>query len=179
MKDGEVDSWEDKDHILNTKGFHHFHLNMNILSSGISERTDDVLFAHITRVTFRAMGIFDHSVFEAVDGPGHLTSERERLWRMHEKFVSFGMKPGTVYMSNPIMSSGHPAYLIRMCDYYTQIIEGIEPKLDDRAYVNSLYNSAGIQPPNKYNFEWYFKDLDLTIVDKKTNILFVLQKGHM
>ena len=57
--DGEADSWDDKDQILNTKGFHHFHLDMELETSGLSKRTDDVLFAHVTRDSFHAVGIFD------------------------------------------------------------------------------------------------------------------------
>ena len=179
IKDGEVDSWEDKDQLLNTKGFYHFHLSMNIQSSGIAARTDEVLFGYVTRDTFRAMGIFDHSVFEPVDNSGKMTSERERMWDLHEKYASYGMKPGTIYLSNPIMSSGHPAYLIRMCDYYTDIIRNIEPKLDDRDYINSIYKIAKIPPPSKFNFEWHFEGLDLTIHDKRTETYFTLQKGHI
>jgi hypothetical protein len=91
VRDGEVDSWEDKDQLLNTKGFYHFHLNMNVQSSGLSERTDDVLLAFISRDSFHAIGIFDHSVFESTDSGGRMTAERERMWKLHEKHTTLGM----------------------------------------------------------------------------------------
>lgn len=56
-KDGLSDSWADKDQILNTKGFYHFHLSMNIQESGLAERTGEVLFAYVSRELFHAVGI--------------------------------------------------------------------------------------------------------------------------
>lgn len=179
VRDGEVDSWEDKDQLLNTKGFHHFHLNMNVQSTGLSERTDDVLFAFVSRDNFHAIGIFDHDVFEPVDNSRNMTSERERMWRLHEQYAILGMEPETVYMSNPITTSGHPLYLIRMADYYAQIIREYDLKLDDRLFVNSLYDQGKLSHPNKYNFEWRMDALDLGVFDKKTNVLFNIHKGHM
>lgn len=179
VKDGEVDSWEDKDQLLNTKGFHHFHLNMNVQSSGLSERTDDVLFAFVSRDTFHAIGIFDHSVFGPTDNGGRMTAERERMWKLHEKHTTVGMAPGTVYMSNPIMTSGHPLYMVQMCDHYARIMIEIDQKLDDRMFVNSLYEQGGLSVPSKYSFEWRFSGLDLCLFDKKANVFFCLHKGHI
>lgn len=179
IRDGQADSWEDKDQLLNTKGFHHFHLNMNVQSTGLSERTSDVLFAFVSRDKFHAIGIFDHDVFEPVDSNGNMTLERRRMWALHEKHATLGMKPGTAYFSNPITSSGHPLYLGRLADYYARIIREIDPKLDDRVYVNSLYAQGKLPPPKKYNFEWQMADLDLTVLDRKTNVLFSIHKGHI
>lgn len=179
IRDGQADSWEDKDQLLNTKGFHHFHLNMNVQSTGLSERTSDVLFAFVSRDKFHAIGIFDHDVFEPVDSNGNMTLERRRMWALHEKHATLGMKPGTAYFSNPITSSGHPLYLGRLADYYARIIREIDPKLDDRVYVNSLYAQGELPPPKKYNFEWQMADLDLTVLDRKTNVLFSIHKGHI
>ncbi|KXS31500.1 MAG: hypothetical protein AWT59_2367 [Candidatus Gallionella acididurans] len=179
IRGGDVDSWEDKDQLLNTKGFYHFHLNMNVQSSGLSERTDDVLFAFVSRDTFHAIGIFDHSVFDPAASGGRMTAERERMWKLHEKHTTMGMAPGTVYMSNPIMTSGHPSYLVQMCNYYARVIRDIDPKLDDRTFVNSLYEQGGLPAPSKYSFEWRFASLDLGLFDKKTNVFFSLHKGHV
>lgn len=179
IKDGEVDSWEDKDQLLNTKGFHHFHLNMNVQSSGLSERTDDVLFAFVTRESFHAIGIFDHSVFEQVDSDGNMNEERSRMWELHEKHERIGMQPGTVYVSYPIATSGHPVYIVRMADYYVRIIREYDVNLDDRDFVNKLYDEGNMLHPNKYNFEWQINNLDLSIYDKKTKVLFNLHIGHI
>lgn len=179
VRSGAVDSWEDKDQILNTKGFHHFHLNMNVQPTGLSGRTDDVLFAYVSRDAFHAIGIFNHSVFDPVDENGKLSDERSRMWKLHEKHVTLGMEPGTGFMSNPIMTSGHPMYLVRMADYYDEIIREYDSKLDDREYVNSLYDQGKLAHPSKYNFEWHIIDLDLCIYDKKTKVQFNIHFGHI
>jgi len=178
-EEGKVDSWEDKDQILNTKGFHHFHLNMSVQESGLSERTDDVLFAFVSRDEFQAIGIFDHDVFESADNNGIMNSERSRMWDLHEKHITFGMEPGTAYMSNPIMLSGHPLYLIRMSDYYFRIIKELDSKLDDRSFVNVIYEQGKFPSPKKCNLQWWFDSLDIGILDKKTNIFFSVHKGHI
>lgn len=179
IRTGEVDSWEDKDQILNTKGFHHFHLDMTIQNSGLSKRTDDVLFAFVERDKFHAIAIFDHSVFESADKTGLMNKERARMWGIHEKYTTIGMDPGSVYISNMIMTSGHPMYLIRMSDNYVNIIEDIDPKLEERAYINSLYDQGELPYPNKYKFEWLIDGLDLSLFDKKNNVTFNLKQGHL
>lgn len=179
IKNGDIDSWSDKDQILNTKGFHHFHLNMKIKPSGISERTNDVLFAQVNRTIFRAIGIFDHSVFDTIDEDGNMNTERSRMWKLHEKQVTFGMEPDAIYMSNPITASGHPVYLVQMADYYAKLIYECDPKLDDRKFINGLYDQGKMKHPNKYNFEWRINNLDLCIHDKKNEVLFNLHLGHI
>lgn len=179
VRDGEVDSWEDKDQILNTKGFHHFHLNMNIQSSGLSERTDNVLFAYVSRDEFHAVGIFNHSVFDPIDANGNMNGERSRMWRLHEKHVTSGMDPGTVYMSRPITTSGHPVYLFQLADYYARVVFENDSKLDDREFINNLYDQVNLDSPSKYSFEWRINALDLCVYDKKAQVLFVIHLGHI
>ena len=179
IKDGEAGSWEDKDQLLNTKGFHHFHLNMNVQNTGLSERTDDVLFAYVARKNFHAIGIFNHSVFEIADLNGNMNAERTRMWELHEKHTNQGMEPGTVYVNNPIMTSGHPLYVVEMGDSYARIVRGYDKKLDDREFVNSLYDQGKLPYPNKFNFEWQINGLDLCIFDKKTDVLFNIYQGHI
>lgn len=176
---GQIDSWEDKDQLLNTKGFHHFHLNMNVQNTGLSERTDDVLFAFVSRDIFHAIGIFDHSVFESTATKGSLTNERERMLQIHENYTTIGMAPETkYYISNVISTSGHPLYLVRMCDHYAHIIHDIDPKLDDRTYIKDILY-AEMQPPNNFNFIWQIDHLDLGIFDKQSQVFFKLYNGHM
>lgn len=179
IKDRGVDTWEDKDHLLNTKGFHHFHLNMNVQSTGLSERTDDVLFAYVARETFHAIGIFNHSVFDMADSNGAMNDERSRMWKLHEKHTTLGMKPGTVYMDHPIMTSGYPLYVVEMGDYYARIAREYDNKLDDREFINSLYDQGKLSYPRKFNFEWHINGLDLCIFDKKTEILFNIHLGYI
>jgi hypothetical protein len=179
VRDGEVDSWEDKDQILNTKGFYHFHLNMNVQGSGLSERTDNVLFAFVSRSEFHAIGIFDHSVFDSSDNSGNMSPERTRMWSLHEMHTTRGMEPGTTYISNLIMSSGHTMQLITQCDFYAKIIRDNDPKLENRDFINSFYDQGKLPHPNKFNFEWRMNSLDLGIFDKKTNVFFSIHQGHI
>ncbi|UQA50913.1 hypothetical protein [Vibrio sp. ED002] len=174
---GEVDSWEDKDQILNTKGFHHFHLNMKVQKSGISQRTDVVLFAKVERNKFHAVALFDHSVFDSSNELGKMPIERERMWNIHTKYESYGLEPGAVFYSHPIMSSGHPMYIVRMADYYTQVIEVIDPQLSERSLANDYYGQGKMKYPEKFKFVWHFDGLDLTVHDTKNNVNFLLVKG--
>ncbi len=179
MRDGEVGSWEDKDQVLNTKGFHHFHLDMEVQNTGLSKRTNEVLFAHVTRDKFYAIGIFDHSVFEPSDGNGNMNAERSRMWELHKKHITFGMEPGEAYISSPIASSGHPIQLVIMSDHYANMIRDYDPKLDDRNFVNDLYGQAKLSPPNKFKFEWHVDALDIGMFDKKTGVFFNVFPGYM
>ena len=61
-KGPDVDRWADKDFFLNAMGYHHFHLGTKIEPKGHVERTNEVLFAKVSRDTFSAIGIFGHSV---------------------------------------------------------------------------------------------------------------------
>lgn len=175
--DGEADSWDDKDQILNTKGFHHFHLDMELETSGLSKRTDNVLFAYVTRDSFHAVGIFDHSVFESSSDGGSLTDERDRMWKIHKKHVTIGMEPGTAYMSNIIMSSGHPMYLLRMADHYADIVKNTDPQLEQREFVNDIYDQGKLSRPNKFKLEWHLDGLDLGIIDKRNGVFFNALQG--
>jgi len=177
--DGEVDSWEDKDQILNTKGFHHFHLNMTVQSTGLSVRTNEVLFAKVTRTEFHAVAIFDHSVFDPADENGNLEAERKRMWEIHEKYTTMGMAPGTVYMTSPITTSGHPFGIRIMGDRYMNVVDQFDSKLTERAFVNQLYQDANMPSPERYKLEWQIDALDLVIFDKKNNVKFIVHQGYL
>ncbi len=177
--DGEVDSWEDKDQILNTKGFHHFHLNMTVQNTGLSVRTNEVLFAKITRTEFHAVAIFDHSVFDPADENGNLEAERQRMWDIHEKYTTMGMAPGTVYMTSPIATSGHPIGIRIMGDRYMMLVEQYDSKLTERTFVNQLYQDANMPSPERYKLEWQIDALDLVIFDKKNNVKFNVHQGYL
>lgn len=179
IRNGEADSWEDKDQLLNTKGFHHFHLSMNIQSTGLGERTDSVLFAFISRDQFHAVGIFDHSVFDKPNSLNGMTEARERMWSLHKKYTTFGMKPGTVYMNNPITASGHPLGIVTLADYYASIIGENDPKLEERNFVNELYAQSPLPSPERYKFEWNIEGLDLVLFDKKNRVAFNLFRAHI
>ncbi|AQV51666.1 TPA: hypothetical protein RMM48_004029 [Escherichia coli] len=179
IRNGDADSWEDKDQLLNTKGFHHFHLSMNIQSTGLAERTNNVLFAFVSRDQFRAVGIFDHSVFDKPDSLNGMTEERERMWTLHEKYITFGMKAGTVYINNLITASGHPVNLIMLADRYAAIIREYDQKAEDRIFVNELYAQSPLPSPERFKFEWRIEGLDLVLFDKKNRVAFNVYKAHI
>lgn len=126
-----TDKWEDKDFVLTVMGYHHLHLSQLVEGAGHVKRTDQVLFAQITKEKFIAIGFFDHSVFDAVDGAsGHINNERQRLWEIFDKRNTLGMQPGTVYMTNPIATSGHSLRHVRLASSFSRVIHQFDNKLD-------------------------------------------------
>ena len=60
----------------------------------------------------------------------------------------------------------------------TQIImREIDPKLDDRDFVEELYRGAESEKPRNPNLEWVLNFSDLGIYEKKLSHLFVLRRG--
>jgi hypothetical protein len=68
----------DKDFVLNTKGYHHFHLGAAAEKKGHTVRTNDVLFAEVTRDEFNVIAIFTHEVFDLG------SAEQTRLSQVHD-----------------------------------------------------------------------------------------------
>jgi hypothetical protein len=112
-----VDRWDDKDFLLNVMGFHHFHLGTKLEKKGFVERTDEVLFAFVTRTTFDVLGIFDHSVFENHD-PSAMPAP-----------------PGSYVIANMISLSGHQTGIVMLAQRYARWIKELDPKLDDREFL--------------------------------------------
>jgi hypothetical protein len=88
--------WADKDFLLNVMGFHHFHLGLTKEPAGHYKRTDEVLFALVSRDEFEVIGLFTHDAFEHDDN-GEMTPERRSLWTAHQKRLSQGRLPGEIY----------------------------------------------------------------------------------
>lgn len=101
---------------------------MKIQSTGLSERTNDVLFALVSRNDFHAIGIFNHDVFESIDNSGKITKERERMWSIYKQHQAM-----MIFENNQLTSRGLPRELVRMCHSYAQIIRKNDSKLLDRA----------------------------------------------
>ncbi|MFL7040283.1 hypothetical protein [Vibrio lentus] len=166
--EGKADSDEDKDKVLNTKGFHHFHLK------AMPNRTDEVLFARVTRTEFHAIAIFDHSVFNPKKCNESLEPEIRRMWDIHKKYATMGMPTGSGFMpTKPLSMSGHPVGMTFMTDYYMEIINQYDALLTERSFINDLYQFGNIDIPKKFKLEWKLNALDLVILDKKNNVSFV------
>ncbi|NBQ68160.1 MAG: hypothetical protein EBU46_04715 [Nitrosomonadaceae bacterium] len=171
-----VDSWVDKDFLLNVMGFHHFHLGTKLESAGHIERTDDVLFARVNREKFTAIGIFDHSVFESIDNG--MNDERKRLWEIFDEHTSQGVPEGSIFMSPPIAASGHPLHLVKLAQEYYRVILEVDPK-NEPEFLRELYRGLDLETevPSNLKLEWMLNFSDLGIYDKNHNNFFVLRKG--
>ncbi len=158
-------------------GYHHFHLGLSTEPKGFVTRTNDLLFAKVSRDSFTVLAIFDHSVFDMNFSTGTMTMERERLWSLFEEHSSRGLPPGSVYAPAMITTSGHSLHLVRLADNYSYIIREIDPKLDDIAYIQEMYQSAGIACPKKPKLPWHLNCLDLGLLDSSSNTFFILKYG--
>ena len=177
--DPDSDKWADKDFLLNVMGFYHFHLgDIQETGKNIAKRSDDVIFAKVDRRTFRAIGIFNHAVFENVDPVSkEMTSERMRLWQLFDQIVAKEAPPGSIVVPSMIATSGHTLHVVLRAQEYVRIIKEIDSKLDDREFVNSLYEETNIEPPKKPKIEWYLRGTDLGVFDRATNLFSVFRYG--
>ena len=169
-----VNRWADKDMLLNAMGYHHLHLDA-APTQGM--RSDDMVFAQVTRDTFTVVGIFDHSVFKKTEPTTAMTAERERLWEIFDERMTRGVPPGTVVAPPPIATSGHPVQLVMMAANYARTVNAIDPKLDDRSYVQGLYEQAHVLLSARPELRWQMHYLDLCLVDHAETCVFVLRKG--
>lgn len=178
MKGGQVDRWADKDFLLIVMGYHHFHLSLNIEPKGFVTRTNDLLFAKVSRHHFIVMAIFDHSVFDiSRTSNGDMTNERERLWAIFDAYSTRGLPPRSVYVPAMIATSGHSLHLVRLAQEYARIVREMDPKLDDRLYIQGMYQRAGVQCPKKPKVAWHLNVLDLGLLDLSSNMFFVFKYG--
>ncbi|BBL92390.1 hypothetical protein VroAM7_50430 (plasmid) [Vibrio rotiferianus] len=166
------DSWLDKDQILNTKGFYHLHLK-----SGKSNKGNIVLFVQVTRNELTAVALFDHSVFDS--GSPVLSPERERMRRIYDDIISEDLAPGSVYMSHPITTSGHPIFLHSMTQQYIHVINQVDSRLNDSAFHSELYEGNEHPIPKKPKFCWHIEGLDLGVYESKTHHFFIYRYGHI
>lgn len=173
-----TDRWEDKDFFLNTMGYHHLHLSQLIETAGHAKRTDDVLFAQVTKDKFHAIGFFDHSVFESIDSASlTMTAERERLWGIYEKRSSLNRKPGEIYISTPITTSGHSIYHTSLAGEFARAINLIDHKLDDLSSRSEVFADVPHEVVKAMKLRWHLNYLDLGLFDKTTSIFHVLRYG--
>ncbi|GLQ45660.1 hypothetical protein GCM10007862_07110 [Dyella lipolytica] len=168
--------WEDKDQILNTMGFHHFHLSSDVRDNGMTGRTKDILFAEIDNETFTAVAIVDHSVFESDLQDGRLTAEREKLWNISIRRKTEGLPEGTGIFPYLISSSGHNALIVMSAMHFSRVIEELDPKLEDNAFIDQLYAGANRERPRSPRLRWSMNHIDLGIADSK-DLFFTVAFG--
>lgn len=165
------DAWIDKDELLNTRDFYHLHLKPN----GRGE-SDVILFAMVNRNTFRAIGLFDHSVF---DKSGRVTSERERMLSVFYHIIQRELPSGSSLMTKPITMSGHPIHLHQLAWKYSSVIDEFDDKLSDREYVAALFKEGDLECPKKPKLKWMIFGLDLGFYELKSKVFFCLVEGYL
>lgn len=167
--------WEDKDFLLNVMGMHHFHIGEGLTATGLATRSDEVIFAAVSRSEFEVLGVFDHSVFE--DDHATMTPERERLWRTHDAYQSRDMEPGAVYIAGGygglgIATSGHPTMVVMKAQQVASAIQQMDQKLDDPSYILEL----GFDPSTA-KLLWAVNHLDFGVFDKTSNVFGIVNYG--
>jgi len=101
------DHWSDKDFLLNVMGFHHLHLK------ALPERTDDVVFAKVTRSEFIVIGFFNHDVFEPAEQVDDLlNTERKKLWELFDQHSKKNAPPNSIIIPSMISLSGHTVNMV-------------------------------------------------------------------
>lgn len=170
---GNNDRWEDKDFLLIVMGYHHFHLGPPS-EHGHADRTDDLLFAQVTRDKFYAIALFDHSVF---DKGSLMSAERERMWKLYDYRSSFGRPPGVYFGANAVATSGHSLDDVRMAQDYVRIVKEMDPQLDDLRARSALFPDLPHEDVKAQKLSWYLNGQDLGLIDHTTQVFFILRKG--
>ena len=172
-----TDTWADKDFLLNVMGLHHFHLGLTMEAAGHAARTNELLFASVTRDTFDIIGLFDHAAFEHANGA--MTPERQKLWTAYEAREAASNLPGQLSTGGfgglGITMSSHPIAVVRTAQEHLRVLREIDPKLDDPAYVRRLH-SKGVMPA-KPKLKWFYRHLDLGLVDEAASFFGVFKYG--
>jgi hypothetical protein len=176
---GKTVTWDDKDLLLNATGMHHFHLGTTFETAGHIARTNDVLFAAVSRSDFSVVGIYDHQVFE--DPSPTMTAERARLWQTYEDLQTAGQVPGQASMGGlggiGTSMSGHPTIIVRVAQEYCRVIRQVDAQLEDVQFLAKLYAGAGLSTPSKPKLTWTLNYLDLGLLDKDSQQFLTLRHG--
>lgn len=174
-----ADKWEDKDFLINTMGYHHLHLSQIVEPGGHSKRTDEVLFAQVTKNTFHAIGFFDHSVFDSPTPENlKMSPERERLWSVYDARKSLGREPGAVYIDMPITTSGHNLNHVRLAGDFAKIMYAIDPKLDTLSTRSEIFPDLTHEALKAMKLSWKVIFMNLGLFDKTTSSFYVLKHGE-
>ena len=172
------DSWADKDFLLNVMGLHHFHLGLTMEAAGHAERTNELIFASVTRDTFDILGLVSHAAFDH-EGDGSMTAERQALWSMYEARRDAGSLPGQLSMGGfrggGVTTLSHPVAVTLTAQHHVRIMRKIDPKLDDPQYVSSLYPQGSV--PANPKLKWHYRHLDFGLFDERASFFCIFQNG--
>lgn len=172
-----ADAWADKDFLLNVMGLHHFHLGLTKEEKGHMKRTNEVIFASVTRDDFEIIGLFDHAAFEYDDNSA-MTPERNKLWKVFTTRQEAAALPGQLmtggYGGYGITMASSPVAVVRAAQRHVKILQEIDPKLDDSLYVRGLYDGSS---PEKPKLCWHYNHLDFGLFDERVRFFCVLEPG--
>jgi len=169
-----VDRWADKDFLLNVMGYHHLHLDA---APGTKMRSDDVLFARVTRGGFTVVGIFNHTVFEATPATAVMTKERERLWEIFDEHSTRDVRPGSFVIPALISTSGHSMYFTQLAMNYARLIQAQDPNIDKLEFREDMYKRMNLAMPPKPKLAWHLHYLDLGLLDVDANAFWAFRNG--
>ena len=162
-----VDRWSDKDMLLNVTGYHHFHIG----PVACSFRSDELVFVRVTRNEFEAVAIFDHTVFN--DG----SAERMRLHKVHVTELAKNAPPGAAILASNVTGAGTPVSGTLGAIHYVDLINKVDPLLDDPARADELRKQYGIDVAAPAKLIWRLNHLDLCLFENATGALLVLCRG--
>ncbi len=162
----------DIDMTLTRYGLHHFHVG-EFSPSNPKGRSGKLVFAEVLDREFRIIAIANHGVFKLG------SAEHLRFSGICNSYIAKDFSPGTAFMLNPVMSSGHSmlvSILARKCE---DEIKRLDPLLDDPDFIDRLYNGQLIlregclvARPTNPSLEWHIEDLQFGILDKETMVFF-------
>jgi hypothetical protein len=175
-----ADRWSDKDFLLNVMGYHHFHLGLTLEAKGFVARTNEVLFAKITRDSFVVVAILNHKTFEIPNSAAvPMSDDRKRLWDIFDEHSSRGAPPRSMYIPAIIALSGHPFHIVKMAQDYAFIVRTIDPKLEDQSYIKEMFDSSSVQYPKSPKMKWQMNYMDIGVLETTSKNLFVFKYGTL
>ena len=172
------DSWADKDFLLNVMGLHHFHLGLTLEAAGHAVRTNELLFASVTRDKFEIIGLFDHAAFKH-EHDGTMTAERQKLWSVYEARDAAQNLPGQIsiggYNDSGVTLSGHPIAVVLAAQNHVRMLQEIDPKLESLDFVHSIYPEGSLHA--KPNLKWFYRHLDFGLLEEVASCFAVFRRG--
>jgi hypothetical protein len=167
-----ADKRGDIDAILTRYGMHHFHIGVTSPQNP-KGRSGTLIFAEVLETEFRIIAIADHRMFN--EG----SPEQRDFSRICLSYCARDIPPGSGFMLNPVMSSGHSAVIMMFGLKCNAEIKRLDSQLDDPVFIDGLYGGQPIlrdgqpvQRPTKPSLAWHFNDLSFGILDRRTKVFF-------
>ena len=156
---------DDKDMMLTRMGLHHFHIE-GMTPGNPKGRSKHLIFAEVTETTFTVIALTDHDAFNP------MSPEGRRFHDICHSYIQKDMAPGTGYMMNPVMSSGHSLLLTIFSNECDAKMKQFDPLLDDPDFIEKIYADLLVERPKKPKFSWYFDDLKFGLLETKARVFF-------